>query len=398
MVALGKARRSLVHLHATWGGLVFVLLGLVVAYAAVRNNTPILFVLFGTMFAAVAFSAVQAREIIQGLEVQRELPQRVWQYETLYYGYLLRNQRKQPAFALNLQELDPHEIIDSSALCVHLPGKSMFRSGGRLTVLCRGRLDLSAIRLSSTFPFGLVRLHKDYWQTNSMVVWPAKGKLKADLLRRGAALTSSARPSRMQSGQDEFFGLREYRVGDNPRWIHWRRSAASEELVIREMAHPVPDTLFLILDIGRAMGDQVVEAQREKLLRFAATLIDDALGHGYQVGMTLAGKDEPIIINPGYGVGIRATLLDALADVVEPKEVTLSEVIKSSPMGPLRNAQTILITPEIKTLPQNKMSQLKIFCRNLTVLDINIIDEIFEDNELANQGISPSFFKAANGD
>jgi len=380
MVKLGKARRMLVHLHATWGGWVFMAGSLMVGWAATRNNAPLLFVIFGTMVALITFSAVHAKSMLEGIELQRELPQRVWQYETLYFGYVLKNIRHKPAMAISMREIDPAGVHDASALCVYLPPKGVFRSGSRLTAIHRGRTDLVAVRVTSSFPFGLVRLRKDFWQTNSMIVWPAKGKLKADLLRHGAAITSTARPSRMQSGQDEFFGLRDYRIGDNLRWIHWRRSANRHVPVVREMSHPVPDMLFVILDIQPTNGDEILINDQEKMLRFTATLLDDALGHGYQVGMAFAGVDRVEVIKPGYGVGVRARLLDALADLTEPENCTLFDVVKTLPMAPLRKSQTLLITQSVARLPSHPMGHLAGFCRHLNVISSEQIDQIFEDS------------------
>ncbi len=368
------------HLHATWGGWIFIAASLVVGWAATRNNAPLLFVIFGTMIALITFSGVHAKNMLEGIELQRELPQRVWQYETLYFGYVLKNMRRSPAMSISMREIGLTGVKDASALCAYLPANGVFRSGSRLTALHRGRTDLVAVRITSSFPFGLVRLKKEFWQTNSMIVWPAKGKLKANLLRHGAAMTSTARPSRMQSGQDEFFGLRDYRIGDNLRWIHWRKSANRQTPAVREMSHPVPDVLFIIVDIQQTNGDEIFAGDQEKMLRFTATLMDDALGHGYQVGMAFAGVNRVEIINPGYGVGIRARLLDSLADMTEPENCTLHDVIKALPMTPLRKSQTLLITQSIARLPSQPMTHLAEFCRHLSVISSEQIEQVFEDS------------------
>ena len=389
MVTIGKARRMLVHLHATWGGWIFMAASLMVGWAATRYNAPLLFVIFGTMVALITFSGVHAKSMLEGIELQRELPQRVWQYETLYFGYVLKNTRHKPAMAITMREIDPMGVNDASALCVYLPANGVFRSGSRLTALHRGRTELVAVRVTSSFPFGLVRLKKEFWQSNSMIVWPAKGKLKVDLLRHGAAITSTARPSRMQSGQDEFFGLRDYRIGDNLRWIHWRRSANRPVPIVREMSHPVPDMLFVILDNQPTNGDELMIADREKMLRFTATLLDDALSHGYQVGMAFAGANTVEIVKPGYGVGVRARLLDALADLAEPENCTLYDVVKSLPMAALRKSQSLLVTQSVAKLPIQPMSHMAGFCRHLSVISSEQIEQIFED--------SPAVADAAGG-
>ena len=54
------------------------------------------------------------------------------------------------------------------------------------------------------------------------------------------------RPRR--GGQDEFYGVKEYRTGENPRHIYWRRSARTGVLVAKEMTQVSPPKLLLLVD------------------------------------------------------------------------------------------------------------------------------------------------------
>ena len=53
---------------------------------------------------------------------------------------------------------------------------------------------------------------------------------KATENRQGQRHDSSAQ-------QVEYHGLRDYRSGDSPRWIHWRTSARRGELMVKEFEH-----------------------------------------------------------------------------------------------------------------------------------------------------------------
>jgi len=48
--------------------------------------------------------------------------------------------------------------------------------------------------------------------------------------------------------QTECHGLRPFRSGDSPRWIHWRTSARRGELMVREFEEPSPDSLIVVLE------------------------------------------------------------------------------------------------------------------------------------------------------
>jgi uncharacterized protein (DUF58 family) len=56
------------------------------------------------------------------------------------------------------------------------------------------------------------------------------------------------RPKVHRAAQDEFHGLRPYRPGDSPRWVHWRTSARRGELMVREFEDLPSENLLLVFD------------------------------------------------------------------------------------------------------------------------------------------------------
>lgn len=376
-----KKRRHGVHLRITIGGAMYLVLCLMVGVAAVRTHMPLMFILFGTMVGGVAFSAVLARGMLMGVSVQRELSQRAWQHETLNFGYSLRNLRTTPCIALSVQEIEPQGIEGSCGFCVYLPGRRMFRAGSRLEAARRGRIFLETICLSTRFPFGLITFTREVHQPESLVVWPAKGALNADLLRYGATLTTSAQPGRLQGGQDEFFGLRDYRPGDNPRWVHWRRTAGRDVPVVREMAHPLPEILFLCLDIKQGNhSDPLAISDCESLLCFGATIIESALGRGYQVGLGIQRRDGVKIIPPGMGVAKRIDLLDALAEVENTETAEFNEVLAEIPVKHLVNAHTLLVSNHPEKVSADRLGELTVRSRYLELLGPEKLRQIFADH------------------
>ncbi len=382
-----RKRRSRIHLRVPLAGWLFLVVSLLVGIAAFRSSMPLMFVILGVMWGAFLVSGIFARRMLSGVTVHRELPERAWQSDTLYFGYYLNNVRRSSCLGISLRELNPYGVEDACGYCMHLPGRGRFRSGSRLSAHRRGRVRLKDILLSTRFPFGLVASQRRVSQPITLVVWPAKGYINRDLLRRGATAATTAHPGRQQGGQDEFFGLREYRMGDNMRWIHWRRSAGRDKPIVREMAHPLPEVLFLILDVRRNSLDELVEAQRERLLRFAATLIDNTLGRGYQVGMALADEKGPCIISPSAGVGARCELLDILANVRDPR-IGLETIIPAIPPRDLRDAQTILVCPDPGKMNQLQLARLASRCKNFTALGHKELGSIFVDNpHVAREGL-----------
>jgi len=369
-----------IRLRLTRAGWLFLLVSVLVGVASAKNHeSPLVFVLFGVMMGSLMVSITLAGRTIAGVRVVRSAPERVWQGQVANVGYYLRNRRRGGAcLALSLHEAPADGADSVGGYCVHLAAQNTFRAAGRIMPMNRGRLKLTRIDLETTFPFGLVRASRRIRQAASMVVWPARGLLRQRLLHRGAVETSSAPPSQVSGGQDEFFGLREYRPGDNPRWIHWRRSATRDAPVVREMARPRPDTLWVIVDTHWPEASEEGNALRERALRFAATLIDHAFVRGCQVGLAVASGHGPFVRAPRPGRGQRSALLDALSDVPLNTTVTLEAVLAG--LGPRHfdRSQAIVVTPRAH-LPGADLRNVRRACRHLTVIGSDRMARAFQD-------------------
>ena len=117
--------------------------------------------------------------------------------------------------------------------------------------------------------------------------------------------------------------MREYRQGDNVRWIHWRRSAQTGQLVVREMATMQLAQLVVIVDPFnvsdgastsrfRSRASARMDLVAERVISSAATLICDGLERGYRVGL-ICRADDPVVIAPAGGRRHRLEMLHALA-------------------------------------------------------------------------------------
>ena len=367
----------------TLAGWLFLAVSVLLGLAAVRSQAPLMFILFGGMMGALHISAILARRMLSAAQVRREAPSRVWQHQTVHIGYFLRNTRKRrPCLALGLSQLLPDGIESTSGFCAHLPAGGSFRAGARFTARRRGRFVLRAVRLNTFFPFGLIEATRKFEEEFPVVVWPARGKLKRRLLRHGAVESSSLAPSRASGGQDEFFGLHEYRDGDNPRWIHWRRSAGRAAPVVREMSRPLPEILWVILDTCQSDPSGAAESRREQAIRFAATLIDYAFSRQYKVGLALAYGSGPRVLSAEAGRGHRRALLDALADIDSNTSWRLSDTAGPLRRGQLAEAQVVVVTDGAADQAETLL-RIGRSCRHMRVISSGTLDEFFEDGPIA---------------
>ena len=216
-----------------------------------------------------------------------------------------------------------------------------------------------------------------------MVVWPARGQLRRGLIGKGDAHSASITPSTRSGGADEFFGLREYRPGDSTRLIHWRRSAGRHMPVVREMSRPRPRTLWVLLDTlldDRAGRDW---ASRERAVRLAATVIEDALKAGFRVGAAWARSDRCEVISPGEQMGQLHHLLDSLAEVDDNRRLGLAEAVARLSPRWLHQADVMVVSSaeatESEILGPECLSRLRRESRNLTIITGRGMGDAFRD-------------------
>lgn len=377
----GLSYAGQVQYRLTAAGYAYLVTALLIGVASVRSQMPLGFILFGAMIGALHVSVAMARGAMSAVDLRREAPERAWQNQTVHLGYFLRHTgRRGTALGLRVEDLPPSGVESVTGYCLHLHKGETFHAGGRFVARRRGRVRFQEIRLSTVFPFMLVRATKRFSQPASLVVWCARGRLTGRLLRRGARQSTDAPPSPSGGGQDEFIGLREYRsCDDNPRWIHWRRSAGRAQPVVREMARPLPDRLWLVLDTrtGEGYGDS---AELEKRLRFAATLVDHAFSRGYQVGLALAGSEGPRVYAPAAGIGQRHFVQDALAVARQQGRYSPDDVVGALRPGWARESVVVLASGAAAPLGEGMLEALRRDCVQLHLLDRPALDAMFQDD------------------
>lgn len=100
-------------------------------------------------------------------------------------------------------------------------------------------------------------------------------------------------------GEREFYRLREYQTGDEPRRIDWKASARSGQLITREYEKEQKQTLFLVVDMSHWMA--VRSGNRSLLdeaLSAALMLAAVASSRGDSVGFLAFGSEPHLFVPP----------------------------------------------------------------------------------------------------
>ncbi len=332
-------------LRITFGGLLCACIVILVGLAGLNSEANLLYLLTGISLGILILSAVLPVLIVRGIDVDRTIPEAVVAGRPFQLSYLLRNRRRFfNAWSLVISEQAPDRSSRRSQPhrpfrfpCAFTP---LLRPGAECridllsTFSSRGQLSLSGVRVLTRFPLGLFSCHVDFIMPASVMIYPPLGHFRHDPWRDyRAATAASNRTLRHRSGHEEFYGVREYRQGDNLRWIHWRRSARTGELVVREMLPLKPTQLIVLVDPWpeqvrpAAPGEHVrPDARAEVVISAAATALCDALERGYRAGL-ICRAARPVVLPPVAGRAQRQRILHELACAVPGCPRPLDDIV-----------------------------------------------------------------------
>ena len=299
-------------------GLTFIGMMMFMGVAAVNSQANLLFGVFGLMIGVLIVSGLISRLVLRGLDVRRVLPDHGVVGRAMAVTYEFRNRKRLlPSLSVTLSELDGVEGF------VHQPVCFMLHAAPRTTAVVptdfvpkrRGLHELDRYQLATSFPFGFVKRARTLRHKERVLVLPALGDVDRRLLSqmRSAETTGpSMRPR--PGGQDEFYGVKEYRAGESPRSIYWRRSARTGTLVSKQMTQVAPPRLLLLVDTFLADRSLDQHVLVERAIAMAASVASVAMEEGLAVGM-YAWRGDWMGIHPTRGKRHRDDLLALMAQL-----------------------------------------------------------------------------------
>lgn len=299
-------------------GLVYCSMMLFMGVAAMNSQANLLFGVFGLMIGILLISGVVSKMVLRRISVQRVLPENgvVGRPMTTVYEFS-NNKKFWPSLSVTLAELDGAEAFTKQpqSYLLHVAAKMTASVPTEAIPKRRGLHGFDRYQVSTSFPFGFVKRAIERRHADALVVYPALGRVDPRLLamaRSAEKVGPTMRPRR--GGMDEFYGLKEFRTGENPRWIYWRRSARTGTLVAKEMTQVSPPRLVLLVDTFMHSRSRIEHAAVERTIAMAASLANSALDSGLAVGLC-TWSDGWTGLPPNHGKRQRRDILSALAQL-----------------------------------------------------------------------------------
>ncbi len=212
----------------------------------------------------------------------------------------------------------------------------------------RGRYRFRDLDLGTRSPFGLVEHRVSLEMPDQIVVYPKLGQLSRRWYQLQRQATENRRGQRhdRSTQQIEYHGLRDYRSGDSPRWIHWRTSARRGTLMVKEFEQQNEQDLAILVDpwLPRARATPQQKEAVEEVLSFAATICLETCRHqGRRLGLGWIGPTAGVRQGPA-SVKLLHELLEQLAVIRPASEGGLAELSDVMPPSILRESHLVIIS------------------------------------------------------
>ena len=238
------------RLKFTREGKFFVGITLGVGFAAINTGNNLLYLLLGMLLALIIVSGLMSELSLRDLTVVRRLPLRAQVGRPhLVEIEVFNHKGRVPSYAIEVEDLRAGQPADKRCFFLKISPKSAQVAAYRRTPAKRGRDRHVGFRIATRFPFGLFEKSREVPAEGELVIYPAIDPLQLPALPAGRNAGGDASMGRGHG--DDYIGLRLLREGEDRRDVHWRKSAAVGQLVMRERAREARPDVILPLDTVR---------------------------------------------------------------------------------------------------------------------------------------------------
>lgn len=323
----------------TGGGGVFLLILIVVGFAAWNTGNNLLFLVFSLLCSTLFVGGVAARASLRDLIVSARFPDHIFAGESAPVIVTLRNaKRVLPSFSILVEARGPDDATKSRksrrrgrsflkrplAYFTYVPHHAAAEQRVEQLFATRGHVYINGFELSTRFPFGFFRFRRRLSARNVDIVVYPKPEPVGDELHLLPMYAGHLASSRRGVGQD-LFSLRNYQAHDDLRHIDWKATARARNLMVREFTADDERRITIVLDTRELPDPDLGTFQKrfEDGVVQAASLLKHFIDERAEVRLAL-GDD---VGDYGSGLGHMFNGLRRLALVSPEKRRDLEDIV-----------------------------------------------------------------------
>jgi uncharacterized protein (DUF58 family) len=243
----------------TSGGGVFVVIIIVVGFAAWNTGNNLLFLVFSLLCSTLFVGWMAARASLRDLNVSARFPDHIFAGEPAPVIVTLRNTKHVlPSFSILVEARGPRADASNLqrrkryakrllAYFSYVPHRSSAEQRVEQLFPSRGHVLIDGFELSTRFPFGFFRRSRRLRARNVDIVVYPKPEIISDELHL-LPMYAGRLPSLRRGAGHDLFSMRDYQPQDDLRHIDWKATARSRRLTVREFTSEDERRITIVLD------------------------------------------------------------------------------------------------------------------------------------------------------
>ncbi len=320
----------------TSGGGVFIIIIIVVGFAAWNTGNNLLFLVFSLLCSTLFVGWVAARSSLRDLTVSARCPDHIFAAEPAPVIVTLRNtKRVLPSFSILVEARGPRSDESANtkrrqkyvkrllAYFTYVPHHAAAEQRVEQLFPTRGHVLIDGFELSTRFPFGFFRRRRRLRARNVDIIVYPKPEVISDELHL-LPMYAGRMPSLRRGAGHDLFSLRDYQPQDDLRHIDWKATARSRKLTVREFTSEDERRISIVLDtrLPRTEADEFA-GRFERGVVQAASLINHFIDERAEVRLVLGDEVGPF----GSGIEHLYRCLRRLALVMPQERVEVEHVV-----------------------------------------------------------------------
>ena len=239
-------------------------------------------------------------------------------------------------------------------LLASLADHEVARAAYRLPTQQRGIFQVGPLEVSNADSFGLAQVTRPVAAATELTVYPRIDQIAPLPQTRGHdPLAGADHPTALGLSGEDFYGLREYQVGDDLRRVHWPSTARLGELMIRQHEMPWQGRATVLLDVRAAVHNS---ESLELAVSAAASIVTANFQRGSLV--RLVSTDG---VDSGFAAGSEhvEAIMERLAVIGRSRDDRLASVLAALRRAGNAGALAAIVTSEMPTGDLELVSRLQ---------------------------------------
>ena len=288
-----------VDYRLTREGVVYLAAVLVLVLAAVNTGNNLLFMLLACALAGILISGMLSRAVLTAIELKFDLPEDIFAERPVIAELEMRNEKQLwPSLSLRVvgeNKKNAEQVLATPVFFPYIPHLASVRQKVELNFQHRGAYRQDAFTIRTRFPFGLFEKSRRVNSPIEIVVYPRVEP--ADQFYEVLPLLSGEMASYFRGRGHELHSLRRYQTTDSARFVDWKTTAKTGQLMVREFSREDERRVLIVLDpfIGSAGSGARHSTQAQELAqRFerAISLTASIAWHFHEIGSVIQFRTD----------------------------------------------------------------------------------------------------------